>query len=158
MVTKQMDITINTERREIIMTRIFDAPRHLVFKTVTDPKLIPQWWGPRYLTTTVDRMEVKPGGTWRIVQRDEDGNEYAFHGEYREVTPPERLVNTFIFEGYPDVEVIETYEFEDIDGKTRIVSTSVFPTQEALDGMVQSGMESGARETWERLTELLSTL
>src|SRR5574339_257992 len=87
--------------REVVLTRLFDAPRELVFRAHTDPELIPQWWGLRSNTTIVEELELRPGGAWRFVQRDAKGNEFAFHGEYREVMAPERLVNTFEFEGVP---------------------------------------------------------
>src|SRR5262245_66608961 len=96
---------------EIVMTRVFDAPRELVFKAHTDPKMVPQWWGLRTNTTTVDKMDMRPGGVWRFVQRDPQGNEYAFNGVYREIVPPERLVNTFEFEGVPGHIVVDSSVF-----------------------------------------------
>src|SRR5712692_9827489 len=108
--------------REIVMERIFDAPRELVFKVSTDPELIPQWWGPKRLTTTVETMDVRPGGVWRVVQRDSEGNEYAFNGVYREVVPPERIVRTFEFEGMPGHVLVETTTLEEHDGKTRLIA------------------------------------
>ena len=141
--------------REIVMTRIFDAPRELVFKAYTDPNLIPQWWGPRNLTTTVDKMDVRPGGAWRFVQRGPDDSEYAFSGVYREIVPPERLVDTFEFEGMPGHVLLETVTFEEQDGKTKLVVTSLFQTVEDRDGMLKSGMEEGAAETMDRLEEYM---
>lgn len=91
-------ITAEPQGHEVIITRIFDAPRELVFKACTDPNLIPQWWGPKEFTTTVDVMEFRFGGVWRYVQRGPDGNEFAFKGVYHTVTPPERLAYTFEFE------------------------------------------------------------
>jgi uncharacterized protein YndB with AHSA1/START domain len=143
--------------REMVMIRVFDAPRELVFEAHTNPSLIPKWWGPRNLTTVVDKMDVRPGGLWRYVQRDAEGNEYAFHGEYREVVPPERLTWTFEFEGMPGQVAVETASFEDEDGKTRITVQSRFDSREALEGMLQSGMEEGAIETWDRLAELVES-
>jgi uncharacterized protein YndB with AHSA1/START domain len=81
--------------REVLITRIFDAPRERVFKASTDPNLIPQWWGPKRYTTTVEKMDVKPGGVWRFIQSDKEGNKFAFNGVYREIEPPEREVYTF---------------------------------------------------------------
>jgi uncharacterized protein YndB with AHSA1/START domain len=144
--------------REIVMERVFAAPRELVFKAYTDPNLIPKWWGPRYLTTIVDKMEVKVGGVWRFVQRDADGNEYAFNGAYREILPPDRLSYTFEFEGMPGHIVLETVTFEERDSKTKVTVTSLFQSKEDLDGMIQSGMEEGANDSQERLAELLETL
>ena len=156
--TKASTLTLPSDR-EIVMERVFDAPRELVFKAYTDPKLIPQWWGQRNTTTTVDKMEVKPGGLWRFVQRDADGNEYAFNGEYREIVPPKRLVNTFEFEGMPGHIVVDTATFEELPGgKTKLTVTSLFASVEDRDGMLNSGMEGEAIETWDRLAELLAKI
>jgi uncharacterized protein YndB with AHSA1/START domain len=141
--------------REIVMTHIFDAPREVVFKVVTDPKLIPQWWGPKDFTTTVDKMEVRPGGIWRFEQLGPDGNIYAFNGAYREVILPKRVVDTFEFEGMPGHILVETVTFEEHDGKTKMIVTSLFQTVEDRDGMLKSGMEKGATESMERLENLL---
>jgi uncharacterized protein YndB with AHSA1/START domain len=145
-------------KQEIVMTRVFDAPRELVFKACTDPNLIPQWWGPKYLTTTVDRMDVKQGGIWRFIHHDADGNKYAFHGVYHEILSPERLIYTFEFEPVPGHVSLETATFEEHDGKTKLTDRSVFQTIEDRDGMLQSGMEEGAVETWDRLAELLEKM
>ena len=139
---------------EVVMKRIFDAPRELVFKVYTDPQHIPNWWGPRSLTTRVDRMDVRPGGAWRYVQSGEDGT-YGFHGEFLEVVPPEKLVYTFEFEGMPGHVVTETVALEDLDGKTLVTVVSRFDTKEERDGMLSTGMESGARESWDRFEEVL---
>jgi uncharacterized protein YndB with AHSA1/START domain len=103
-------------------------------------------------------MEVKVGGVWRFVQRDADGNEYAFNGAYREILPPDRLSYTFEFEGMPGHIVLETVTFEERDSKTKVTVTSLFQSKEDLDGMIQSGMEEGANDSQERLAELLETL
>ena len=151
-------LTIHRERREVVSTRVFDAPRELVYQVYTDPKLIPQWWGPRRYTTTIDKMDLRPGGVWRYVQRGEQGDEYGFHGVYREITPPERLTYTFEYEGMPGHELVETVVFEDLGSKTRVTTTSVYQTLEDLEGMVQSGMEEGTVESYERIDELLQTV
>jgi uncharacterized protein YndB with AHSA1/START domain len=140
---------------EVVITRTFGAPRGLLWKVYTDPKLIPQWWGPRILMTTVDRMDVRPGGTWRFIQRGPDGAEYAFNGEYREVAAPERIVNTFEFEGMPGHVVLETCTLEALEGKTKMTVKSVFQSVQDRDGMIASGMEWGMVETHDRLEELL---
>lgn len=141
---------------ELRMSRIFNAPRELVFKVCTDAKAIPNWWGPGYLTTTVETMDLRPGGKWRFVQQDPQGNVFAFNGEFREIVPPERLVETFEFEGAPGEIVVDTYVFEDLgDGRTKLTATSEFPSAEALQGMKQAGMEEGAAESWDRLAELV---
>lgn len=153
-----MNLIAEPGKQEIVITRVFDAPRELVFKASTDPKLISQWWGPRGFTTTVDKMDVRPGGIWRYVHRAPDGNEYAFHGVYHEIVPPERLVYTFEFEGMPGHVLLETVTFEELDGKTKMTDQSVFQTVEDRDGMLNSGMEEGAAESMDRLDEQLQTM
>jgi uncharacterized protein YndB with AHSA1/START domain len=141
---------------EFVMTRIFDAPRELVFQVYTDPEAVPQWWGPRYLTTVVEMMDVWPGGSWRFIQRSSDGKEYAFHGKYIEIVPPSKIVSTFEFEGMPGHVVVDTLIFEAVGNKTKLTATSLFQSPEDLEGMMQSGMEDGATETWDRLAEVLA--
>jgi uncharacterized protein YndB with AHSA1/START domain len=143
-------------KQELTITRTFDAPRELVFKACTDPNLIPQWWGPRYLTTTIDKMDAKPGGSWRFVQRDAEGHEFAFHGVYHEVRRPERTVETFEFEGVAGHVVLESANLEDLGGKTRLTIHSVYQSVEDRDGMIASGMEKGLAESHDRLEELLA--
>lgn len=144
---------------EIIMSRIFDAPRELVFKVMTDPRHIPQWWGKRTHTTIVDTMDVRAGGLWRFVERDEQGNEFAFHGVYHTIAAPERVVDTFEFEGVPGHVMLETLTLEtQADGKTRFTVSSVFQSVVDRDGMIRSGMKEGANESYDRLAELLTTL
>lgn len=141
---------------EVKMVRTFNAPRELVFKAYTDPEMIPHWWGPRYLTTQIDALDLKPGGKWRFLQYDEKGNEFAFNGIYKEVISPERIVYTFEFEPMPGHIIVSTVLFEDENGKTKLTATSVFQSKEDLDGMMKSGMESGAVESWDRLEELIA--
>ena len=143
---------------EIRIERVFDAPRELVFRAYTDPALIPRWWGPGRLTTTVDKMDVRPGGVWRFVQHDADGNEYVFHGEYREVVPPARLVNTFEYEAEPGHVSVDTMVLEDLNGKTKMTITSLFDSKQDRDGMMQEGAEEGANESYDRLDHLLAEL
>ncbi len=150
-------VTLPSER-EIVMTRVFNAPRELVFKAHVDPTLIPQWWGLRGNTTIVDKMDVRPGGVWRLVQRRADGSEEGFHGEFREIVPPERFTWTFEWEGMPGHVGVETYTFEEHAGKTTPTATSVFDTLEERDGVIASGMEAGANESADRLEALLASL
>lgn len=145
-------------KQVIVVTRVFDAPRELVFKVCSDPNLIPQWWGPANLKTTVDRMEVRKGGIWRFIQRGPDGAEYAFNGVYHEVTPPERVINTFEFEPMPGHVILETVRFEELDGKTKLIGTYVYQSVEDRDGMLNSGMEGGESESHDRLAGLLREL
>ncbi|MEA2193400.1 MAG: hypothetical protein QOI73_3521 [Solirubrobacteraceae bacterium] len=144
--------------REIRIEREFDATRERVFAVYTDPELIPQWWGPRSTTTEVVEMDVRTGGDWRFVAHDDDGGQTGFRGTYREVTPPERIVQTFEWDGMPGHVSVETAEFEDLGDRTRVVTTSTFHTTEERDGMLGSGMEGGMNETFQRLDELLASL
>ena len=150
-------VTTPTDR-EIHVVREFDAPRDRVFAAYTDPELIPEWWGMRDTTTIVDQMDVRAGGSWRFVTRSQDGTETAFRGTYREVTPPERIVQTFEWEGMPGYVSVETAMFEDLGERTRVTTTSIFHTTEERDGMLESGMERGMNETYARLDELLARL
>ncbi|MGA2625686.1 MAG: SRPBCC family protein [Candidatus Bathyarchaeia archaeon] len=156
LILAECDFTVNAKDREIIITRIFDAPRGLVWKLWTDPKLIPQWWGPRRLTTKVDKMDLRPAGVWRFVQRDSSGNEYAFNGVYREIVAPERFVYTFEFEGMPGHVAVETVTFEADDGRTKLTNKVLYKAVEDLEGMVKSGMQEGVIETVARFAELLA--
>jgi uncharacterized protein YndB with AHSA1/START domain len=148
-------VTTPTDR-EIHVEREFDAPRDRVFAAFTAPELISEWWGPRDGTTIVDQMDVRAGGAWRYVTRDAEGNENAFRGTFREVSPPERIVYTFEWEGLPGHVAIEAVEFEDLGGRTKVITTTIFHTGEERDGMIASGMEVGMNETYARLDELLA--
>jgi uncharacterized protein YndB with AHSA1/START domain len=142
--------------REFRVERVFDAPRDRVFATLTDPDLIPEWWGPRGMTTIVEEMDPERGGRWCFLMRDADGGETRFRGTYREVTPPERIVQTFEWSGMPGHVSVETATLEDLGEQTRLVSVSVFHRTEERDGMLDSGMEGGMNETYERLDEVLA--
>jgi len=154
MVKNKLVVTLPSDK-EILLTRVIDAPREVVFKAYTDLKAIPQFWGPRKYTTRVDKMDVRPGGKWRFIQKDEEGQEFAFNGEYSEVNAPEKLVHTFIYEPMPEHVATEHVSFEDQGEKTRIVDLMSFSSKEARDGMVQSGMESGSAELFDRFEEML---
>ncbi len=157
METEQRTATVTTpSEREIRIERIFDAPRDLVFATMTDPELIPQWWGPHGTTTVVETMEPRAGGLWRFLSEDCDGNKNDFRGVFREVSPPERLVQTFEWEGLPGHVAVETATFEDLGERTRMVNVTIFHSGEERDGMLASGMEKGMSETFERLDALLA--
>jgi uncharacterized protein YndB with AHSA1/START domain len=154
----QTTITAEPGKQELVITREFDAPRELVFKVFTDPELLPQWWGPRYLSTIVDKMDVRPGGQWRFINRDAQENEYAFHGVYHEVLAPERIIDTFEYEGLPETGhvTLETMKLEELPGgRTRLTTQSVYQTVMDRDAVLQSGMESGVNDTYDRLSELL---
>jgi uncharacterized protein YndB with AHSA1/START domain len=151
-------VTTLPSDREIVMQRTFAAPRELVFRALTDPELIPQWWGLRANTTVVDQFDARPGGKWRFVEHAPDGTEHGFRGEIREIVPPERFTWTFEYEGMPGHIVTDTMSLTESDGKTTITAHSVFATPEDRDGMIQAGMETGANESYDRLAELLTTL
>jgi len=150
------DINAPPERQEVIVTRIINAPREVVFKTITDPLLIPQWWGPRRLTTSVHKMVVMPGGTWRYLQHDDQGIEYGFHGVYHDVIIPERLVYTMEYEGIPGHVSLNIDKLAERDNTTIMTSSTIFQSVEDRDGYMQMGMEEGTIEMTKRLNELLA--
>jgi uncharacterized protein YndB with AHSA1/START domain len=142
--------------REIRVERVFDAPRERVWRAFTDPEQLAQWWG-RGNRLVVERFELERGGHWRFVEHTPDGAAHGFEGRYREVTPPERLVMTFEWDGMPGYVSISTIALEDLgDGRTRVVSTALFHTAEERDGMLTSGMEQGMNESYAALDRLLA--
>jgi uncharacterized protein YndB with AHSA1/START domain len=145
-----MQVSLPSDR-EILLTRVFDAPRALVFEAYSKPEHVRHWWGPARFELTVCEMDFRPGGTWRFVQRDTDGTEHGFHGEYREIVAPERLVYTFEYEGAPGHVSVESITFDEHDGRTVATNVIVFDTPEARDATLRAGMESGAAETLDRL-------
>jgi uncharacterized protein YndB with AHSA1/START domain len=153
----KLTVTLPSER-EVVLTREFDAPRELVFEAFSKPEHIRHWWGQKGSTVVVDTMDFRPGGAWRFVERAADGSEHGFRGQYRDIQPPERITWTFEWEGLPGHVSVETMAFEDLGGRTRLVGTTVFDSVEDRDGMVQSGMEQGAAESYDRLEAYLRTL
>jgi uncharacterized protein YndB with AHSA1/START domain len=149
------DIFAEPGKQEIRITRVFNAPREQLFRVCTDPNLVAKWWGPRKYETVVDKMDVRPGGAWRFLNRDNGGNEHAFHGYYHEIASPERFVQTFEYEGAPGHVSLETFQFEEQDGKTLLTNIAVFQSVEDRDAMMQSGMEEGAHDLMNRLAELV---
>jgi uncharacterized protein YndB with AHSA1/START domain len=159
--TNQTTITAEPGKQEMLITREFDAPRELVFQAFTDPELYVQWLGPRRLTTFLETFEPRSGGRWRYIQKDPSGNEFAFRGVYHEVLAPERIIDTFEFEGLPEAGhvCLETLTLEELpEGRTRLAAQSVFQSVADRDGALQSGMEGGVNESYERLDELLGTM
>ena len=142
-------------RQEVIVTHTFKAPRDKVYKAYTDPAQVAQWWGPREYKNKVEIMNVRPGGEWRIVQRDASGHEEAFRGVYHDVKPNERIIRTFEYEPMPGHTILEVVTFEDYDGGTRVTERSIYTDIEDRDGMVQMGMEKGVKESAERFSELM---
>ncbi len=156
--TEKTSIVVEPGKPTVVITRVFDAPRRLVFEVWTKPEHLARWWGPRDLTLSVCEMDFRPGGAWRFVLRAPDGNDYGFGGEYREILPPERLVYTFRFDGAPGAEAVETLIFVEKDGKTTLTNTMVHTSVENRDAHVRSGMEEGVLQTMDRLAELLATM
>lgn len=154
-------LTVEPGKQELIVVREFEAPRDLVFKAFTDPKLVAKWLSPKRMTTRIDKFEAKNGGSWRYIQTDDKGNEYIFRGVTHEIVAPERIIQTFEFEGLPEKGhvALETTVFETLpNNRSRIVNKTVFQSIEDRDGMVAAGMEGGMNEAYEQLDDLLTTL
>ena len=152
-----LEVTLRGDN-EIILTRTFNAPAALVFEAWTKPEHVRQWWGLRAANMTVCDIDFRVGGRWRFVTREEDGSEVAFSGEYREIEAPARIVNTEVFEMFPDNPSLITNIFEERDGKTTLTQVCEYDSKETRDMVLQSGMEFGAAESMDRLEELLERL
>ena len=160
MSNNKVSITAEPGKQELFITREFDAARELVFKAHTDPDLFVQWLGPRGYEMTLETFEPESGGRYRYIHKDAEGNAYGFHGVFHEISP-ERLIQTFEFEGLPESGhvVLEVMNLEELPGKrSRITIQSIYRSVEDRDGMVQSGMETGVVEGYERLDEVLERL
>jgi len=144
---------------EIVITRLFDAPRHLVFEAMTKPEHIVRWWGRlgEGYSVPVCEVDLRPGGAWRHVNRH-PGGEAAFHGVYREIAPPERLVYTEIFEPFEDAPSLVTMSLTEEQGKTRLTVTASYPSRDVRDMVLQTGMEKGAAISYDRLEEVATEL
>jgi uncharacterized protein YndB with AHSA1/START domain len=142
--------------REIRMTRLFDAPRALVFEAMTKPEHIRQWWGNLGdgYSVPVCEVDLRLGGKWRFTNRTPKGELATFYGEYREVAPPERVVFTEIFEPFPDAESVVTALLTEEGGKTRLTATVAYPSREVRDMVQATGMERGAALSYDRLEEV----
>jgi uncharacterized protein YndB with AHSA1/START domain len=153
---KKLTVTTPSDR-ELVMSRVFDAPRDLVFEAHTSCEHFKNWWGPRKYEIADCDIDFRPGGAWRVVHRAE-GEEHVFRGEYREIVRPERIVWTFEWMGAPGHVSVETLTLEEHDGKTTLTARSVYDSVEDRDGMLQSGAAEGAEEAFERLEEYLEVL
>ena len=144
---------------EVRMTRLFDAPRALVFEAMSKPEHVKRWWGclGEGYSEPVCEIDLRLGGRWRFVNRHPKG-EAAFHGEYREIDAPARLVFTEIFEDYPDVTSVVTSELSEENGKTRLTVTVRYPSKDVRDIVISSGMSTGAGISYDRLEDLLAEL
>lgn len=158
--SKQAQFKIEPGKQDLFITREFDAPRELVFRAFTDPALFVQWLGPREYEMTLPIFEPHSGGSYRYIHTDKDGNEFAFHGVFHEISE-ERLIQTFEFEGLPESGhvALDTMMLDPLPGgRTRITVHSVFQSVSDRDGMVAEGMERGVNEGYERLDEVLGRL
>jgi len=145
--------------RELVITAVLDAPRELVFEATTRPEHVKRWWGPRRMTMTVCETDLRPGGAWRYALRDnETGREDAWSGVYREIVSPERMVYTEGWEAMPGHDYLVTATLTEKDRKTTVTSRLQYKSVEDRDGHVQSGMESGMRESYDRLGEQLASM
>ena len=144
---------------EITLTRLFDAPRQLVFEAMTKPEHVKKWWGclGEGYSVPVCEIDLRLGGAWRFVNRH-PGGEAAFHGEYREITPPSRCVFTEIFEDFPDTVSVVTAELTEEGGKTRLTATVRYPSPEVRDMVLATGMSTGAGISYDRLEDLVASL
>jgi uncharacterized protein YndB with AHSA1/START domain len=152
-----VDLVAEPGKQMIVITQIFDAPRDLVWKIYKNPELLSKWWGPKMLKTDVEKMEVKTGGSWRVVQQDPEGNKFGFHGVYHDVQPYQ-VTRTMEWEGMPGHVLLESVKMEEIDGKTKVTNNTVFQSVEDRDGMIETGMKDGVMESYDRFVELLKEL
>lgn len=139
---------------EILITREFNAPRHLVYKAYTTPELVRRWWAGKRGEMTVCEIELRVGGAWRFVMTSSEGFEVAFHGTYREIAPNERLVHTEVYEAMPDAEAVNTLTFAETDGRTTLSVLVDCGSKQVRDGMMASGMEVGMQEGYDLIEQI----
>jgi uncharacterized protein YndB with AHSA1/START domain len=154
------EVKAEAGKQELFIIREFDAPRELLFRAYTDPRLYEKWVGPKDMTMSVEKMDAVNGGSYRFVH-ERDGHKYAFFGVYHEVLAPERMIGTFEFDGLPERGhvILGTTKFEDLpNGRSRLVHQSVFQSVQDRDGMVASGMERGVNDGYEKLDALLEQM
>lgn len=152
--SRSADIVAEPGTTTIVMKRVFDAPRSRVFEALTRPEHLKRWWGPRAMSLVKCEVDLRVGGAYRFVQRAPDGQEFGFHGVYREVEPPGRLAYTFVFDPMPDHEARITVDLQESGGRTTLIETTHHDSVEARDAHFAS-MEPGASESMERLGELV---
>ena len=153
--TGTLKVTTPTDR-EIVLTRVFDAPRRLVFDAFTKPELLQRWFGPHGWSMPVCEVDLRVGGTFRFVLRGPDGKEMGMRGVYREIVPPERSVHLESFDDYPGESQVSAV-FLEKDGKTTMTAAILYPSREVRDAVIKSGMEHGAAESYDKLAELLAS-
>jgi uncharacterized protein YndB with AHSA1/START domain len=153
-------VTLPTDT-QILITREFDAPKHLVYRAWTTPELVKRWWHANRGEVTLAEIDLRVGGMWRYVSRSEDGFEVGFHGEYREIVPNERLVTTEVYEGIPDADAhaaLDTLTLTESDGRTTLTVLVEHPTKEGRDAHINSGMEAGMQDAMDLLEEVAVSL
>ena len=150
----KISFVVNRDQLNIVISRVIDAPVGLVWNTWISSRLIPHWWGPKRLQTTVERMDVKAGGKWKFLQKDAGGHEFAFNGTYLEIVPMKKIVFTFEFDQMVGFVVDQTVLFEAIGSKTMLSLKDTYKNSEDLDVMLSSGMENGAKESLLRFANL----
>jgi uncharacterized protein YndB with AHSA1/START domain len=150
-------VTLPTDE-QILITREFDAPRHLVYKAWTTPELVKQWWHANRGEVTVAEIDLRVGGTWRYVAVADGGFEVAFHGEFREIVPNERIVSTEVYEGMPDAESVNTLTLTEVDGRTRLEVLVQHASKEHRDAQIDSGMEAGMQDALDLLEQVAISL
>ena len=153
-------VTLPTDE-QILITREFEAPKHLVFKAFTTPELVKQWWHANRGEMTVAEIDLRPGGRWRYVAVADGGMEVGFHGEYREIVPNERVVSTEAYEGIPDPDAnatLNTATFTEADGRTTLTILVEAPSKEVRDAMIDSGMEAGMQDALDLLEQAAVSL
>ena len=143
---------------QILITREFDAPRHLVYKAYTTPELIKRWWSGDRGKVTSAEVDLRVGGRWRYVMTANEGFEVAFHGEFREIVPNERIVSTEVYEGMPDGEALDTTTFEEVGGRTLLTTLMQLASKADRDAVISSGMEGGMQEAMDHLEEVAASL
>ena len=151
-------VTLPTDE-QILITREFDAPKHLVYKAYTTPELVKRWWNAKRGEVTVAEIDLRVGGKWRYVMVTEDGFEVGFQGEYREIVPNERLVSTELYEGAPDGEpTLNTLTLTETDGRTAMTILVEAPSRDVRDAIIDSGMEAGMQDAMDLLEEVAISL
>jgi uncharacterized protein YndB with AHSA1/START domain len=150
-------VTLPTDK-QILIKREFDAPRHLVYKAYTTPELIKRWWSGDRGEVTIAEVDLRVGGKWRYVMNAKAGFEVAFHGEFREIVPNERLVSTEVYEAVPDGQALDTVTFTEVNGRTLLTIVMELGTKEERDMVINSGMEGGMQEAMNHLEEVAISL
>lgn len=150
-------VTLPTDE-QILITREFDAPKHLVYKAWTTPELVKRWWSGKRGTVTLAEIDLRVGGAWRYVMLAEGGFEVAFHGEYREIVPNERIVSTEVYEPIPEGEALNTAIFTETAGRTTLTVLMQLRTKAERDTIIESGMEGGMQESLDALEQVAISL